>query len=145
MNINVKQFIDSYRKNDTLNVLYCNNTLQKEVTACYAERPGLSLAGFTTKEENKRALVFGRIEIEYLKSLSSSTRHRHLKHVLTSSCPFIFISRNIEPIFEMVELCKEKGIGVFQTNIRSMDLLAKINTTLGDLFAATESIHATLM
>lgn len=112
-----------------------------------AHRPGLSLSGYLKGHASQRILVFGKVEIEYLKDLSSEVRIKRLKDILCvkPTPPAIFISRRMRPPKELFDLCNQKNIALFRTNISTMNFLSKLTLLLVEEFSPTKNCHGTLV
>ncbi len=119
--------------------------LNKSITAPEIERPGLALTGFLDGYSFKRILVFGRIEIEYLRTLSPLVRKRRLSKVLSSKLPMVIVTRDTEPLDEMKDLCERRNISLFTSKHTTSHVMQKITYYLGRAFAKSESCYGTLV
>lgn len=108
-------------------------------------RPGLSLAGVIEVTSNHRILLFGRMELTYLKSLVSEERDKRLKSIVTKKTPSVFISRGLTPPKELVKLCNDLQIALFKTEMGSILLQTKLSRIFTDHFAPCQSVHGTLV
>src|SRR5262245_35033572 len=79
--------------------------LGKRIHVPEAQRPGLSLAGYLKSHASKRILVFGKVEIEYLRDLDPKQRVERLEAILNEEMPAVITARRYRPPKELVQLC----------------------------------------
>lgn len=109
------------------------------------QRPGLTLAGAIKDRSYHSLLIFGRMELKFLKGLTSTEREKRLGDLVTKKTPCVIVSRGLAPPKELMKLCKTLEIPLFKTEMASMPLQTKISMLLTDYFAPTESVHGTLV
>lgn len=119
--------------------------LGRSVTVPETQRPGLSLAGYLKNHASKRILIFGKVEVQYLKDLKTTARIRRLKPLLTPSTPAVIVSRGYKPLTEMIELCDKRKIPLFRSSKATMNLLNKLTILLADRFSPRITCHGTLV
>lgn len=118
---------------------------ERRIGAPEVERPGLALAGYLKHRSERRILVFGKVEIEYLKDLSAEERKNRLEQLFGKRLPAIFVARRYRPPKELIEICDEKKIPLFRSHLATMNLLSKLTVILVEEFAPTISCHGTLV
>jgi HPr kinase/phosphorylase len=119
--------------------------MKRPIKVPEAHRPGLSLSGYLKNHANKRILIFGRVEIEYLNDLDPEVRVQRLRAILTSQTPAVLIARRYKPPKELVQLCERHVIPLLRTNMSTMNLLSKLTLLLTEEFAPSISCHGTLV
>ncbi|HEY2810227.1 MAG TPA: HPr(Ser) kinase/phosphatase [Rhabdochlamydiaceae bacterium] len=119
--------------------------LKRPIKVSEVQGPGLSLAGYLKSYVAKRLLVFGDIEIHYLRDLDKCTRLERLRGVLGKEVPATIIAGRLPPIKELVNFCEEEGIPLFQSTMPSMNLLNKITAILHEEFSPMLTYHGTLV
>ena len=119
--------------------------LDRLIHVAEAERPGLSLTGYTKNRPQGRILIFGRAELEFLQDLDPNLRHERLKAVLLSDVPAVLISRGFEPPDELVKLCKSASIPLFCSPLPTMRLFSRLTVILSEEFSEQSSHHGTLI
>src|SRR5262249_31254527 len=110
-----------------------------------AQRPGLSLAGYLKSHASKRLLVFGKVEVEYIRDLNPKVRVERLKQLLNPEMPAVIIARRYKPPQELLELCETLSVPLFRASMSTMNLLSKLMTILMEQFAPSMSCHGTLV
>jgi len=119
--------------------------LKRPIKIPEAQRPGLGLAGYLKSHALKRILVFGKVEIEYLRDLKTDVRLARLDALLTNKTPAVIIARRYKPPKELVELCEKKNMPLFGASMITMGLLSKLTVLLNEDFALTITYHGTLV
>lgn len=109
------------------------------------ERPGLSLTGYLKGFVSKRILIFGKVELEYLKTLSPQRRRNVLKNILTPQTPLIIIAQSLRPPQEMIQKCEEHKIPLLRSHLPIVHLMNRLLTLLTDEFALSASCHGSLV
>lgn len=119
--------------------------LSRPILVPEVQRPGLSLSGYLKSYAGKRILIFGKLEIQYIRDLAPEVRIQRLEAVLPSSIPAVIVTRNYRPPKELVSLCEKQGISLFRTNLTTMDVFSKLTLLLMEEFSPNTSLHGTLV
>jgi HPr kinase/phosphorylase len=143
--ITVQEFFDKYAKLLHLEVISGVRGMNRKIKLPEIERPGLGLAGYMKGYSDKRVLVFGRVEMGYLRDLDRQTRYLRLKGILFSKVPAVIVARNFRPPKELIAICEEVGVPLFRSPLRTTTLLSKLTVILVEEFSPTLSCHGTLV
>lgn len=119
--------------------------MKRPIKVPETQRPGLSLAGYLKGYASKRILIFGRVEIEYLRHLDPKVRVERLEAIVTSTIPAVMVARNYRPPKELLVICERHKIPLFRTTMSTMNLLSKLTLLLTEEFSAGTSLHGTLV
>ncbi len=119
--------------------------MKRQIKVPEAHRPGLSLAGYLKSHAHKRILVFGKVEIEYLRDLDSGTRVERLNSILSAYTPAVIVARRYRPPRELLVLCEQEQIPLFRASMTTMNLLSKLTLRLTEEFSPSLSCHGTLV
>jgi HPr kinase/phosphorylase len=119
--------------------------LDRKIKVPEAHRPGLSLCGYLRNHADKRILIFGRVEIEYLRHLDPRTRTERLESILKTSTPAVIVARRYRPPKEVRVLCEKYNLPLFITGLSTMNLLSKLSLLLTEEFSPSVSAHGTLV
>src|SRR5688500_13623404 len=84
-----------------LELLTGDTGLQRVITLPEVQRPGLSLCGYIKHHAGKRILIFGKVETQYLRDLSSETRLERLEALLQFPTPAVILARRFLPQKEL--------------------------------------------
>ncbi|MGK5594843.1 MAG: HPr(Ser) kinase/phosphatase [Parachlamydiaceae bacterium] len=141
----VEKLFKHYGKQLGLELLAGKAGVKRRIRLPEVQRPGLSLAGYLKNHVHKRILIFGRVEIEYLKDLSHEERINRLKPLLKTQTPAIIIARGYRPLKELSTLCDELALPLFRTSTSTMSIIGKLTLVLNDEFSPTMTCHGTLV
>jgi HPr kinase/phosphorylase len=120
--------------------------LNRRIRVAEVHRPGLALSGYLKGHACKRLLVFGKVEIEYLKSLDHDIRIVRLEEMLKSDLvPALIVARRYRAPRELIEICRRHQIPLFRSELTTMNLLSKLTVVLTAEFAPSVTCHGTLV
>jgi HPr kinase/phosphorylase len=119
--------------------------MKRRIQVPEAHRPGLSLSGYLKGHAGKRILIFGKVEIEYLRYLDPETRVERLEGILTTPTPAIIVARRYRPSKELIHLCDKHDVPLLRTSMSTMNLLSRLTLLLTEEFAPSMSCHGTLV
>jgi len=141
----VQNLYDQYGKYLDLELIAGESGMHRSIKKPEVHRPGLSLAGYRKSLPTARILVFGKVEISYIRELDPTSRLDRLKTVLTSATPAVIIARYYRPPKELVMICQENGIPLFRASMSATTLLSKITFILLEEFSPSVTMHGTLV
>lgn len=141
----VEDLFKHYGEQLSLELLAGKTGMGQPIKVPEAHRPGLSLSGFLKSHARKRILVFGKVEMEYLRYLDTETRVRRLEDLLGPHTPAVIITRGYRPPKELWNLCEQREIPLFRTAMITMNLLNLLTHLLTEEFAPTMNCHGTLV
>lgn len=141
----VEDFYHRHGKRLGLELIAGKSGIRRVIKVPEAHRPGLSLGGYLKSHAFKRILLFGKIEIEYLRDLEPEVRVKRLEDVLTSATPAVIVTRGCRPPKELIALCEQKKMPLMRASLPTMDLLGKLLILLHEEFARSISCHGTLV
>lgn len=119
--------------------------MKRRIKVPEAHRPGLSLSGYLKGHAGKRILIFGKVEIEYLRDLKPGERIERLEGILTTPTPAVIVARRFRPPKELINICEENDVPLFRASMSTMNLLSKLTLLLNEEFALSMSVHGTLV
>jgi len=141
----VRDLYEKFGEDLGLKLLAGKEGINKRITNPEAQRPGLSLAGYLRGKTTNRILIFGRIEINYLRDLKKDVRLERLRSLVERGTPAIMIARGYRPLRELLQISEEQNIPLFQAKMTTMNLLSKLILLLGEEFSPSISCHGTLV
>lgn len=119
--------------------------MKRRIYVPEAHRPGLTLAGYMKGHAGKRILIFGKVEIEYLRDLDVETRIKRLTAILALPTPAVIVARRYRPPKELIQLCDEYEIPLFRASMSTMNLISRLTVLLVEEFAPSMTCHGTLV
>lgn len=141
----VKDLYERHAKRLGLELTAGKAGMKRRIKIPEVQRPGLSLSGYLKSHAAKRILIFGKVEMEYLRDLDPEIRVARLEAIITEQTPTIIIARRYHPPKELRDLAERKSIALFRTNLTTMNLLSKLTLLLTEDFAPSTSCHGTLV
>lgn len=141
----VQDFFRKYQNKLDLRLTAGKNGLHRKITKPEVHRPGLSLSGYRKNMVTARIIVFGKVEIEYIKELDPKILRDRINLVITKRTPSIIIARKLLPPKILSSLCEEYSIPLFRSSLGATNLLSKITYHLLEEFAPSLTLHGTLV
>lgn len=119
--------------------------LQRKIALPEAERPGLVLSGYLKHRTDKRILILGKHEMEYIQEMPPELREKRLKALLTNKTPAVIIARSYRPPEPLAKICQEKKIPLFRSKMVTTRLMNKLQSLLLDEFSPSLSYQGCLV
>jgi HPr kinase/phosphorylase len=141
----VKDLYERHAKTLGLELTSGKGEMNRRIRFPEVLRPGLSLSGYLKNHAVKRILIFGKVEIEYLRDLDPHVRIGRLEAILTVHTPAIIVARRYRPLKEIRTLAERHSIPLFRTKLSTMSLLSKLTLLLTEDFAPSTTCHGTLV
>ncbi len=141
----VGQLFKEHGKALRLELIAGKEALSRKIKVPEAHRPGLALAGYVKGHAFNRILIFGRVEIEYLRDLEANIRIKRLESILSVHTPAVIVARRYSPPEELIRVCKERKIPLFRSSIKTMNLLSKLTMLLAEEFAPSLCLSGSLV
>src|ERR1700722_7031799 len=102
----VQDLLDKYGEMLGLNPIAGIKGMQRPIKLAEVHRPGLGLSGYLKNYVGQRLLVFGNVEILYLKDLASTElRTERLKGILKGEIPAVIVAGRYRPPKELSTFC----------------------------------------
>lgn len=141
----VKDLVDKYGKVLSLELVSGKKGASRSIKAPEIERPGLILSGYLRGYTHKRILVFGKVEMEYLRDLEKEVLVKRLKEILCKKLPAVIVTRRFRPTKEMIKICEKANIPLLKTSMQTMNFFSKLTLILSEEFSESISLHGTLV
>ncbi|WP_075882708.1 HPr(Ser) kinase/phosphatase [Candidatus Protochlamydia sp. W-9] len=141
----VKKLYEEHAKKLGLELTAGKNGINRRIKVPEAQRPGLSLSGYLKYYAEKRILIFGKVEIEYIRDLDSQIRIERLEAIVKQNTPAVIVSRRYRPPKELRAICEKLNIPLFRTNLSTMNLMSQLTLLLTEEFAPSVSCHGSLV
>ena len=145
MALTLKELLDAGVMRLSLELMWGDGYLDREIEEKALNRPGLALTGFFQYFAQRRLQVFGLAEFTYLKSLSSEDREARLREMFEKNVPGVIISRNRNPLPEIRALAEEYETPLFRTTMITSHFINECTLVLEELTAPRERIQGTML
>ena len=109
----VKEFYEKQRTVLGLKLIAGRAGLRRAIKIPEAHMPGLSLSGYLKGYEGERFLIFGNVEMHYLRDLDQEMRLQRLSAVLGSQVPAAIIGGSFLPVEELLDFCDKESLPLF--------------------------------
>ncbi len=119
--------------------------LGRKIFVPEAHRPGLPLAGYMKSHAEKRIMVFGKVEIEFLRDTQPQTRVERLNILLKTPVPAVFVTRRYRPPKELHYLCEKHQVPLFRASMSTMNFISKLTQLLTEEFSPSMTCHGSLV
>lgn len=141
----VLEFYEQHKKELGLLLIAGKVGLKRKIKKPEVHRPGLSLTGYLKNFVPGRVNIFGKVEIEFLRELSSEVRKKRLGEILTNKTPAVIVAHRHKAPLELIEICEKGKIPLFRANTPSMNLVTNLTLLLAEEFSPQTMMHATLV
>ncbi len=145
MALTLKELLESGVGRLSLELVWGDGYLDREIEEKALNRPGLALTGFFQYFAQRRLQVFGLAEFTYLKSLSSEERVARLREMFEKNVPGVIISRNRNPLPEIRALAEEYKTPLFRTPMITSHFINECTLVLEELTAPHERVQGTML
>jgi len=143
--ITVKEFYDHLRERLHLKLVAGKKGLKRKILISEVNRPGLALSGYLKYFASRRGQVLGKVEISYLRELTSAERRARIRLLLRQKVPFCIIARKYIPPPELLEEADRHGIPIFRSPLVTIKLISRCTISLEEMFAPRTTIIANLV
>jgi HPr kinase/phosphorylase len=143
--ITLKDLLESGEGRLSLELVWGDGHLDREIEEKALNRPGLALTGFFQYFAQRRLQVLGLAEFTYLKSLSSEERVARLREMFEKNVPGVIISRNRNPLPEIRALAEEYKTPLFRTTMITSHFINECTLVLEELTAPHERVQGTML
>ena len=143
--LTVRQFYESYSKYLGMELICCEEGLERKISEATVNRPGLALAGFFTYFANRRVQVLGNSEMSYLKSLPPDLRQQRFAALCESRIPCLVLSRGARLEAPLLNLASANGLSVLTTPMVTMKFINKATLRLEWEFAPVSTEHGCMV
>ncbi len=139
--IKVKKFIEELN----LTPIYLGDQKTLNILSTDLNRPGLQLSGFFEYFSMDRVQLFGKGEIEYLKSLSPEICRARLEKYFSYPIPCVIISRNQHPDEMIIDVARKHDVPLFLSTLDTMKISNLVSIFLDNELAPTIARHGGLI
>lgn len=121
------------------------HALKRKIKVADINRPGLELAGFYQFSQQKRIVILGDKEIEYIKTLSVYRQRKSFEFLTADETPAIIISKNHDCPKILHKIAHKKNFPIFKSSEETYRLIIDVVTFLDEELAVSETLHGGLL
>ncbi len=119
--------------------------LERDLEIPDINRPGLELAGYFDYSQEKRIVIMGDKEIEYIKTMSEEAQRVSFDFITSDSTPAIIIAKNHDLPEILKEIAEAKNFPVFTTKLKTYQIILKLIVDLDEMMAPFTNVHGGLL
>ncbi|MFW5873473.1 MAG: HPr(Ser) kinase/phosphatase [Bacillota bacterium] len=137
--------VEKVRQKLDIKLLAGENNIKREIKVSDLKRPGLELAGYWKHFVPERIHVLGRTEISFLEGLGKRVLLERLKKFYSLNPRAVIITRNIDPMNELIELANHYNIPLLQSELSTTRFISRLTAFLEDELAPIIIEHGVLV
>jgi HPr kinase/phosphorylase len=141
----VETLYQEQKKNLELHLIAGEKGLKRSIKRAEAQRPGLGLTGLLKGFVFSRIMIVSKQEVGYLRNLDQKDREKRLKSVLKPVTPAVILSAGARTPKELISICEDNKIPLFQSGLKATNLLSKVTFLLADELSPNATLHGTLV
>jgi len=139
------QLVEHLRTFTDVDILVESADNNPEIFHSDIHRPGMALMGYTEGFHPERIQIVGETELGYLATLDSDGEREALRRLFELGLAGIFTAKDLTPSPAFLEEARAIGVPIARAGLPTDDLVSRVRDVLGEFFAATTNIHATLV
>ncbi len=143
--ISVKDFYNEIKESLQLELVSNAKGLQRKITHSKIQKPGLALAGYVDFIHPGRIQILGKLEINYLKSLSTAKRQEILSKVFQKKMCCIVVTSALQPLPDIITFVNKNNIPLFKSPLTTSQCIEGITNFLSKKLAPRKKIHGVLL
>lgn len=130
----------------SLEIVYCpSDPADISVSRNDLNRPGLKLSGFGKLFDRERIQIIGRVEYEYLNSLSEENRRASFKSLVDEHPVSIVFTTDLPISEDQIAACRESGVPLLRTKLLTSAFMAALIASLNVSLAPRITRHGVLV
>src|SRR5882724_2697473 len=118
--------------------------LTRLVSVPRIQKPGLALTGWPEQLHERRVLVLGGTEIEYLRD-HATARELGIATLMASDPACIVVCRGLTPPDELIKAADRRGVPVLVSELSTADFITAVTGWMSDRLSPTTDVHGVLM
>lgn len=115
------------------------------ISSMDVNRPGLELTGFFDYYDNTRILILGNTENAFLNKFDAAQRFKALDDLFSRKPPAVIITRNIEPMPEILEATRKNEIALLRSSDTTSSMVAALVSYMNVELAPRITRHGVLV
>lgn len=119
--------------------------LDNRITHPRVQKPGLAFAGYYDYIKKGRVQIIGESEIAYLNTLLEEERRERFDRITALPVPVFVITKGLEPLPELLRLCRERGRPMLSSTALSSTVIKSISWFLEDHLVPSTHLHGVLL
>lgn len=122
----------------------CCDLSKIKITATDVNRPGLQIVDFFDYFDNNRIQILGKVELTYMRSLTSEQRLKSMRALFSRNIPVLCITRGQEVYAEILQAAQEYNTPILRVNESTSKFMASLIAFLSVELAKRITVHGVL-
>lgn len=139
--ISVEQIV----KDLNLEIVYCPDEIDVEITLADINRPGLQFGGYYDFFVPARIQIIGNAEWHYLRTLSDAEKEERLAKFFKYPIPVLIVTRDLEVSEAAIRNAKLNNRIILRTGKPTTKFLSKLSDYLNEMLAPNTTVHGVLV
>lgn len=136
---------ETIAKHFNTEIIYEGKPLSKvRITSTDVNRSGLQIVDFFDYFDNNRIQILGKVEITYMRSLTSEQRLHSMRALFSKNIPLLVITRGQEVFAEIMQAAKEYNTPILRVSESTSKFMASLIAFLSVELASRITIHGVL-
>ena len=144
LGVSVEEILSSGGPLD-LTVIAGADGLGNSVLVPRIQKPGLALSGWPEQLHERRLLVLGGTEIDYLADIDGEARRLGIETLMASRPAAIVVCRGRAAPPELVRACTEARVPLLGSKLTTADFIVAVTGWLGDRLAPWTQVHGVVL
>lgn len=133
-------------KNLRLELVCGKRHLERNITNTHINRPGLVLCGQLDHFHADAIQLFGKAEQEFCLNAEPDELQENILKMLTKGyVPCVIMAADLKPLSALKQACKQAGVPILKTSLRSTEIIARLRRTLDERLAPVTHMHGVLL
>lgn len=143
--LSIQELLDEKEAGLDLELLAGSSGLRKQIQIPRIQKPGLSLAGYTTSLHPDRVQILGSTELTYLAQLSPDVAAGNLQTLCQSPICCFIITKGQDPPPELVAEVERNSIPLLRTHHQSSTFITLVTRFLEERLLPQKTVHGVLV
>jgi len=143
--LSIQELLDEKEAGLDLELLAGASGLRKQIQVPRIQKPGLSLAGYTTSLHPDRVQVLGSTELSYLAQLPTDVAAANVRTLCQSPICCFVITKGQQPPAELIAEVERNNIPLLRTHHQSSTLITLITRFLEERLLPQKTVHGVLV
>ncbi|MBE7043117.1 MAG: HPr(Ser) kinase/phosphatase [Ruminococcaceae bacterium] len=126
-------------------IWYSSDMKDKKIVSNNVNRPGLEIIGFFEDFDVERIQIFGKVEYNYLRTLTSRQRLESFDQLFATGVPAVVITRQQQIFPELYVAARKYQMPLFRTAESTSSFLAALIAYLNNVLAPRITRHGVLV
>lgn len=147
VNLSVENLLNDLSQTLNISIISGKDGLSRIIKVPEINRMGLTLCGHFSYFPAERIQICGMAEQSYIESLDSQKKLNIFSQILKlfPQIPCIIVTRDIQPVDELITLCQEFSTPLLKTKMHTARFISELSVYLEEKLAPVIKVHGVLV